>query len=113
VTQLSPPPGERPWQKVPGPYDVPLTEDPVAEEVRGRVEVENVVMGALDVALGTDVLGVVVGSVSLPPNIPQDESKASMPEATLVAAAELYSVAATQSWSFVFPFVHGAKVKVA
>jgi hypothetical protein len=76
---------------------VPLTEDPVAEEVRGRVEVENVVMGALD-DMGTDVLGTDVElSVALSSNIPQDESRASMPEATLVAAAASYSVAATQS----------------
>jgi hypothetical protein len=92
---------------------VPLTEEPVAEEVRGRVEVENVVIGGLDDVMGMDVLGVVVESVELSSNMPKDESKASIPDATLIAAAESYSVAATQSWSFVLPVVQGAKVMVA
>jgi hypothetical protein len=40
---VSPPPGESPSQKVPGPQDVPETREPVAEEE--RVEVNNVVGG--------------------------------------------------------------------
>ncbi|KAF4633317.1 hypothetical protein G7Y89_g4803 [Cudoniella acicularis] len=87
--------------------------EPVAEETRDVVWVLNVVVGNELEDVGSDVELFVEMSVVLPPYSPQDESRASIPEATLVAAAASKSVAATQFWSLVFPVVQGAKVTVA
>ncbi|KAI9868508.1 MAG: hypothetical protein M1813_005952 [Trichoglossum hirsutum] len=123
--QERPPPWDKPWQKLPGPQEVPLTKEPVGEEEGVPEDVVNVVnIRVLDTGVLLDVLEddtelVLVGplgcdvlegeaDVELPSNIPMDERYASIPEATLVAAAELNGIAGTQLRSLVFPVVQGA-----